>query len=88
MNHLIDMVATLTYINYSANRVAAPDITPQSWEKIYGPDVEWMEERFQQEKAGKESAYVSARIDKDRRQWRDRSDFDRSPRGGLLQPGS
>lgn len=88
MNPIIDMVATLTYINYSANRDAFPEHTPKSWESIYGPDVAWMEERYQQEKAAKESAYVSAGIDQNRRQWRDKPEYDLTTHGTPLEAGS
>lgn len=49
MNPVINMVAELTYINYAANRSTFPEHTPKSWEAIYGPDVAWLEERYQQE---------------------------------------
>lgn len=41
----------LTYTSYKANREAAPDITPKSWEKVYGPEVVAMETRYQADKA-------------------------------------
>lgn len=51
----LEVFCDLTYINYAANRDAAPQITPQSWKKVYGPEVDLMEERYQAEKS-KEAA--------------------------------
>lgn len=41
----------LTYVSYANNRDSAPDITPNSWKKVYGPEVDSMEARYQAEKA-------------------------------------
>lgn len=41
----------LTYLNYACNRDVAPNITPQSWKKVYGQEVDEMEARYQAEKA-------------------------------------
>ena len=39
----------LTYINYKSNRGYKPDITPERWEKVYGPQTQEMERRYQRE---------------------------------------
>lgn len=46
-----DIVSDLTYRNYAYNRDISPDITPERWEKIYGPVTQAMEKRYQKEKA-------------------------------------
>lgn len=45
------IIADLTYINYAHNRDAAPHITPEGWKKVYGPEVDAMEARYQAERA-------------------------------------
>jgi hypothetical protein len=39
----------LTYSNYRYNRVLSPEITPERWERVYGPSAKEMEARFQKE---------------------------------------
>lgn len=41
----------LTYVSYTTNRDAAPDITPERWKKVYGPEVDSMEATYQAEQA-------------------------------------
>lgn len=53
---IIDLVDELTYINYRYNREISPHITPERWEKSYGPQVRQMEERFQREIANPPTA--------------------------------
>lgn len=43
------LVSDLTYINYAYNRRRSPDVSPERWEKVYGPQTWVMEERFQRE---------------------------------------
>jgi hypothetical protein len=43
------IIDELTYVNYRANRGYSPEITPERWEKVYGPKVYRMEQRFQME---------------------------------------
>jgi len=45
-----EIIADLTYINYACNRDAAPHVTPTSWKRVYGSDVDTMEARYQTEK--------------------------------------
>ncbi len=40
----------LVYKSYAFNRENSPDITPQSWKKVYGPEVEDFEARYQTQK--------------------------------------
>lgn len=47
----LDLVQDLVYVNYAHNRRIAPHVTPQQWEKVYGPEVWRMEEQFQLETA-------------------------------------
>lgn len=47
----LEIIDRLTYISYATNRDAAPHITPNSWEKVYGPEVDSMEAQYQAEKA-------------------------------------
>jgi hypothetical protein len=44
------MVSELTYMNYAHNRNISPEITPERWEKVYGPRTPEMELRYQNEK--------------------------------------
>jgi len=41
-----DLVTELTYRHYVANRGYAPHITPERWQRIYGPAVWSMEARY------------------------------------------
>ena len=45
---LNEAIADLTYINYRHNRRLAPNISPESWAKIYA-DAKSMEARYQAE---------------------------------------
>lgn len=48
--HPLDLIGELIYINYAANRDAS-NITPKSWEKVYGEAaVAEFEARYQAEK--------------------------------------
>lgn len=42
------IIDTLTYISYAHNRMLSPEISPERWEKVYGPTAE-MEQRFQEQ---------------------------------------
>lgn len=46
----LDVIADLNYRSYAYNRTEAPHITPDSWKKVYGPEVDEMEMRYQVEK--------------------------------------
>jgi hypothetical protein len=46
-----DIVSDLTFLNYAYNRDRSPEITPERWAKVYGPNTETMEMRYQREKA-------------------------------------
>jgi hypothetical protein len=41
-----DIIDDLTYRNYAHNRQLAPSVSPERWEKIYGPQAREMEERY------------------------------------------
>ena len=45
------LISDLTYVNYAANRDRAPEITPERWERIYGPTTPAMEARYQRERS-------------------------------------
>lgn len=51
MNNFAEVIERLRYLNYAVNRDAAPHITPTSWKKVYGPDVDTFEAQYQTEKA-------------------------------------
>lgn len=44
-----EVVDYLTYRNYVHNRRIAPHVTPERWEKVYGPGAREMEEQYQRE---------------------------------------
>lgn len=46
-----NLLDELRYINYAANRDACPDITPESWKKVYGPEVDEWEPKYLADKA-------------------------------------
>ncbi len=48
---MIAVIGELKYGSYEFNRDHAPEIPAKKWKGIYGEDVEWMEERYQEEKA-------------------------------------
>jgi len=45
-----DLRDRLVFINYAANRDHCPEVTPERWKKVYGPEVDEMEKRYQAEK--------------------------------------
>lgn len=57
MNEITALMGDLVYKSYAFNRDNAPDITPESWKKIYGPEVDDFEATYQ---AAKMIARVSA----------------------------
>lgn len=44
-----EILDDLVYASYVANRQAAPGIAPRRWAKVYGPEVDAMEERYQRD---------------------------------------
>ena len=46
----IEIVDELTYRSYAFNRQRSPEITPERWEKVFGPSAARMEEKFQNER--------------------------------------
>lgn len=46
-----EIIDDLTYCNYRHNRRLRPDISPERWVKVYGPNAVAMEERFQEEQS-------------------------------------
>ena len=42
-----EIIRSLTFSSYSHNRGLDPSITPERWEKIYGPDTMEMERLYQ-----------------------------------------
>jgi len=48
---LEDLVIDLMYEAYAWNRDRTPDITPERWKKILGPEVDLMEAKYQADKA-------------------------------------
>jgi hypothetical protein len=44
------LMADLTYRCYAHNRDLSPDITPASWKKVFGPEVDDFEARYQADK--------------------------------------
>lgn len=61
----LDIFDEVTYRTYRDSRNGSPRITPASWKHVFGPSVDQMEERYQQEKV---AAYASAGIKKDQRE--------------------
>lgn len=51
MNEITALMGDLVYKSYAFNRDTAPDISPNSWKKVYGPEVDDMEAKYQAEKA-------------------------------------
>ena len=49
-----DIVGDLTYRSYAYNRDRSPDITPEQWKTVFGPKVDIMERRYQQELSDRE----------------------------------
>jgi hypothetical protein len=45
------IVNYLTYCNYRHNRTISPHVTPEQWEKVYGPNTPTMERCYQEEQA-------------------------------------
>ncbi len=45
-----DLGFDLLYEAYAWNRDRAPDITPERWKKILGPEVDAMEAQYQAQK--------------------------------------
>ena len=43
-----DLIRNLQYASYRANRIAAPEITPEQWQKVYG-ETGAMERQYQAE---------------------------------------
>lgn len=56
MNEITALMGDLVYKSYAFNRDQAPDITPQSWKKIFGEEVDEFEAKYQAEKAIKKAA--------------------------------
>lgn len=56
MNQITALMGDLVYKSYAFNRDQAPDITPQSWKKIFGEEVDEFEAKYQAEKAIKKAA--------------------------------
>jgi hypothetical protein len=46
----LGLLEYLTYCSYRSNRLRSPDITPERWAKVFGPQAEEMEARFQNER--------------------------------------
>jgi len=51
MNEITALMGDLIYKSYAFNRDNAPDISPNSWKKIYGPEVDDFEAKYQADKA-------------------------------------
>lgn len=47
MTHITHLDPERNYVSYFCNREAAPHVPVESWKKVYGPDVEEMEKRYQ-----------------------------------------
>ena len=56
-----DLVQDLIFLNYCHNRRLSPGISPQRWEKVYGPSVWEMEEQYQGELTTIEEERANAR---------------------------
>lgn len=50
MDPILKAMLDLTYRAYEYNRNKAPDITPESWKKIFGPEADEFEARYQADK--------------------------------------
>jgi hypothetical protein len=51
MDFLADLMNDLVYAQYALNRSSAPEISPNSLRKVYGPEVDHLEARYQAERA-------------------------------------
>ena len=80
------LVADLMYRTYAHNRDKSPEITAESWKKIFvGDDVDAFEARYQEEKA---NAYAEAMIRKAQRErYEGRDDGGREFLDGLRRSG-
>ena len=58
-----DIVQDLVFRNYCHNRRLSPGISPERWEKVYGPGVWDMEKQFQAEQATIEEERGERRAD-------------------------
>lgn len=47
-----DLIETLTYTNYRANRLRSPQISPERWQRVIPEFTKAMEQRFQEEEPG------------------------------------
>lgn len=56
--NLAQVIEELRYVNYAANRDACPAITPESWKKVYGPEVDEWEPRYLAAKAIAKARYA------------------------------
>lgn len=56
MMHITHLFNDWVYCDYVKNRLKAPDITPASWKKVYGPEVDLMEAQFQADQAIEKAA--------------------------------
>lgn len=52
VDNILDLVGSLTYLNYCHNRRQSPDITPEQWLQVYGDDTYKFETLYQLEKEG------------------------------------
>jgi hypothetical protein len=55
-----DLIADLTYTNYALNRAAAPNIIPERWRKVYGPELDSLEAQYQAELLAKQAIRKAA----------------------------
>jgi hypothetical protein len=50
------IIDRLVYINYAHNRDNAPNISMESWKRVYGKQTEQLEAMYQKEKADEQTA--------------------------------
>jgi hypothetical protein len=51
MTHITHLYNDWIYCDYVKNRQASPSILPESWRKVYGPEAELLEAKYQAELA-------------------------------------
>ena len=47
---MAELIDSLTYSSYRHNREISPEVTPERWQKVFGPSTDAMEQKYQGEK--------------------------------------
>jgi len=68
MTDLLQLIDDLTYRNYAHNRRLAPEVSAESWQKVYGLDVVGFEARYQAEQKRDEEQRLAG-LERGANQW-------------------